>query len=124
MKTVKLSAEDFIRIMGYYTAQRDKGHFRYLFEAAVPNEFFNDFISWINLMELTKLDFSLWSIRRYDNYRLFYGFSDFNISDELNVKLFRFNFESTKELYNSFCEWSIESEACFISDKIAEYLNS
>lgn len=124
MKMIKLNTKDFGTIMGYYSVQRDSGKFKYLFEIAVPNEFLNVFVSWMNLMESTKLEFSLWLIKRYDNYKLFYGFSDFCIREDLNLKLFYFNFESTNALYNKFYEWNIESELCFIPDTLAEYLEN
>lgn len=122
MKKTKLDKTDFEMVMGYYLVQRDYGHLKYLFEISVPEKEADNFFRWIKSVEAVGLEFSLWLIERYDKYKLFYGFSDFSINENLRLKAFYFNFESAEVMKSNFYEWNKESTACYLPDELTEYL--
>ena len=124
MKKIKLDKQDFEMVMGYYWVQRDYGQMKYLFEVSASDREADKLCRWLKLAEKTGLEFSVWMIKKCDNCKLFYGFSDFCISENLDLKVFYFNFESERALQNKFCEWNDESEACYLPDELVEYLES
>ncbi|MBR5826804.1 MAG: hypothetical protein IKY78_06940 [Clostridia bacterium] len=120
MKKIKADKVDFEALMAYCLVQRGNGKMRYMFELSLPIENSIEFFSWIKTIEEAGLEFSMWSIERYENHTLFYGFSDFCIKEFGGLKVFYFCFENEEVLYNNFCRWNEESSACIVSDSIVK----
>ena len=122
MKKIRADKIDFEALIAYCMVQRSSGKMRYMFEISLPVEVSHEFFSWVKLVEEAGLEFSVWSVERYENHELFYGFSDFCIKEFEGLKVFYFCFENDDILYNNFCEWNEESSVCIVSDGIVECL--
>ena len=125
MVEAHLSEKFFNRYLEYYITYQKSGNIKYFWEISVPDDEFDEFLSFLNNVNLLGFTFGFQIINRYKNYKLLYGFSDFDISSQSkNMKLFDFFTKNNEALCGYICQWHAESKGYLISDSVLFYLKN
>lgn len=110
MLKVIMTEDKLDRLMEFYLNEIHYGRMKYLWEIAVPDKEEISFCCWLDKCEALGLSFSFAVIDRYKDYKLMYGFSDFEIPERKGIKCLQISFDNDDILYQHFMKWREESE--------------
>ena len=113
------SEKRFESYMRYYVANQKIGKLKYFWEISVPDNEFDELLSFLNCVDNIGFSFGFQVLNRYENYKLLYGFTNFDIIRKTkNMKLFSFNAQSNEALFECVYDWHKESSCYLISDSV------
>ena len=82
---------------------------KYFWEISVPDDAYDNFINWLDKCENAELTFAFAVIKCYDGHRLLYGFSNFEVLEDVWIRCFDFEFRNDDILCDRFRAWRNES---------------
>ena len=122
MVEVKLEEKDFEELLSYCLNRKNHGNMKYFWEISVPDYAYDRFIKWIEKCEDAELTFVFAVIRCYEGHRLLYGFSNFEILDDMEIRCFDFELRNDDILCDKFRNWKYESEHIIMPFSLLGYL--
>ena len=105
--------------MKYYITNQKSGKLKYFWEISVPDNEVDELLSFLNSVNTIGFSFGFQIINRYENYKLLYGFTDFEIIRKTkNMKLFSFTTQNNEVLFEYIYDWHKECCCYLISDSV------
>jgi len=109
MIKVKMTERDFADLMSYYEENKKYGSIKYFWEISVPDSEYEQFERWLRGCSRLEFTFAFAVIERYEGHKLLYGFTNFEVIENDNIKCFDFKFDNFDILYDKFTLWKDES---------------
>ena len=69
----------FESYMRYYITNHKNGNVKYFWEISIPDNEFDELLSFLNNVSTMGFSFGFQVLSRYENYKILYGFSNFDI---------------------------------------------
>ena len=110
---VKLDGKQYEQLISYCLHNKNNGRLKYFWEISIKDVHYNSFLEWLGKCEDASLTYAFAVLKRYEGYRLLYGFTNFEVIDDFTIKCMDFKLENDNVLCSKFLEWKVESE-CFL----------
>ncbi|GEM_PF-3335103 len=112
---VKMDKKNFERLLDYCLVNKNKGRMKYFYQISISDVFFNDFLQWLKKYDDVLLSFAFIVTRCHEGHKLIYGFTNFEVSEDLTYSILDFKFENDDILSDKFREWKNKSECMLVS---------
>ena len=110
---VKINNEQYEQLMKYCIHHKNNGRLKYFWEISIKDADYNSFLEWLDKCEDASLTYAFAVLKRYEGYRLLYGFTNFEVVEDYTINCMDFKLENDEVLCNKFLDWKFESE-CFL----------
>ena len=115
----------FESYMRYYITNHKNGNIKYFWEISIPDNEFDELLSFLNSVSTMGFSFGFQVLSRYENYKILYGFSNFDIIRKTkNMKFFNFTTQSNEALFECIYNWHKESSCYLLSETVLFYLKN